>query len=380
MRGTVPIFALLLSTLAHAGSLKLDQDPVVLGRTESVRIELTIEEAPGTEDRPLQLKANVGSFGDVSKLGPGRFAAVYVPPTTRFPQVALIAAWRETGPEAPIEFFRVPLYGVTRLPVKARGGSEVKVTAGTQTSAPAITNAKGDAQLSLTVSPGVTQAELSVKEPSGLVTQKRLPVDVPPYNRITAALVPHALKADGNAWARLEVFYDLGGADVPPSKIKVVPSVGTVSLLRAEQGRYVYKYVPAAGLKQSEVKFQVGVEGDAASTAQATLSLSLGAVSKLVVRPPAQELPPDGTSTATVQVLALDSAGLGVLSQPVQLAANGTPLKVEERGNGLYEATVTAPARYPADGTVQLVQCRACRARRASSSRPPMFRLPSRRR
>lgn len=351
----VALCAALLAQLALAGSLAVEQEPVVLGRTESVQMVVTVEEAPGTEDRPLQLKANVGSFGDVSRLGPGRYAAVYVPPATRFPQVALIAAWRETGPDAAIDFFRVPLFGVTKLPVKARAGSELKVTAGTQSSAPVIAGPKGSAEVPLVVAPGVTTAELTVKEPSGLVTQKKLPVDVPPYNRLTAALVPHALKADGTAWARLEVFYDLGGADVPPSRLKVAPSVGQVSLLRAQGGRYVYRYVPQAGLKASEVRFSVSVEGDPASTAQATLSLTPPSVSRLVVRPPAQALPPDGTSTAVVQVLALDASGLGVPALSPQLTANGEPLPVVERGAGLYEATFRAPKQYPPDGEVQLL-------------------------
>lgn len=343
----------LLAFSAPAASVKVEQEPVVLGRTESVRLELTLDEPAGTEERPLQLQANVGTFGDVRRLGPGRYTAVYIPPATRFPQVALIAAWRETGPEAPIEFFRVPLSGVTRVPVKAKAGSELKVLLGKEISEPVVANARGEATLSLVVPPGLTEAELTVKEPSGLVTQKRLPIDVPPYNRLTAALVPHAVRADGRAWVRLEVFYDLGGADVPPSRLKVTPSVGTVALLQASQGRYVYRYVPPEGAPDA-AKISVSVKGDATSTAQVKLNLSAPSATHLVVRPPTTPLSADGISTATVQVLATDDAGLGVSGQRPQLSANGQPLEVSEVGAGLYQATLRAPARYPSDGRVLL--------------------------
>ena len=353
--GGVAVACLGAALAAHGGELKLDKEPVVLGRTESVRMELTVDEAPGTADRPLQLKANVGTFGEVSRLGPGRYQAIYVPPSTRFPQVALVAAWRETGPDAPIDFFRVALHGVTRLPVKARPGSGVRVSAGSETTEPAVTNARGEVVVPLVVPPGVATAELVAKEPGGLVTQKKLPVDVPAYNRVTAALVPRALKADGVAWARLEVFYDKGGADVPPSRIKVVPSVGSVTFLSADKGRYVFRYVPAPNLAAAEVRFQVAVQGEPASSASAVLSLTPPTVSRLVVRAPAEKLAPDGVSEATVLVLALDASGLGVTGQAVQLAANGVPLPVVERAAGVYEARYRAPSRAPADGLVQLV-------------------------
>ncbi len=49
---------------------------------------------------------NVGSFSEPMRLGPGKYRVTYVPPTTRFPQVALVAVWRETGTDARIDFKR----------------------------------------------------------------------------------------------------------------------------------------------------------------------------------------------------------------------------------------------------------------------------------
>jgi hypothetical protein len=82
---------LLVSAQGWAASLSLERSPIVLGRTESVAVTFKVDEPAGTEDRPLRLSVNVGSFGEISRLGPGTYRAVYVPPATRFPQVALVA-------------------------------------------------------------------------------------------------------------------------------------------------------------------------------------------------------------------------------------------------------------------------------------------------
>ncbi|MFP2927296.1 hypothetical protein ACLESO_19275, partial [Pyxidicoccus sp. 3LG] len=127
--------SLLLALVVGAGaargaSLSLDQGPVVLGRTESVGVTLRVEEPATGALGPLRLAVNVGSFGPVTRQGPGVYRAVYTPPSTRFPQVALVAVWHEAGPESPIEFLRIPLYGTTRLEVRARPGAEARIRVG----------------------------------------------------------------------------------------------------------------------------------------------------------------------------------------------------------------------------------------------------------
>ncbi|MHB8876564.1 MAG: hypothetical protein ACYC8T_22950, partial [Myxococcaceae bacterium] len=194
---------LVTAVSAHGSSLSLDDGAVILGRVESMGVTLRVDEPPGSEDRPLRLSVNVGSFGEVTRVGPGKYHAVYVPPPTRFPQVALVAAWRETGPDAPIEFLRIPLFGVTRIPVTAAAGAEVRIGVGPDSFGPLRTDRKGQAVVPAIVPPGVNDAVLSVKERSGLESTRGIPIEVPPYNRLTAALVPHALIAEGQSYARL---------------------------------------------------------------------------------------------------------------------------------------------------------------------------------
>src|SRR5258708_32567793 len=92
--------------------------------------------------------------------------------------------------------------------------------------------------------------------------------------RAPAGLVPHAIVADGVQEARLDVFYDLGGADVPASKLKVSASSGEVRFEKADGGRDVYRYKPPQGESATKVEVNVTVRGDLA--AKATASLEIG--------------------------------------------------------------------------------------------------------
>lgn len=346
----------LLSATVHAASLTLEKQPVLLGKTESVGVTITLDEPAGAEVRPLRIAVNVGSFTPPQRTAPGKYKTTYVPPPTRFPQVALVAVWRETGAQAPIEFLRIPLYGSTKLPVGAKPGSEITAEVGDLSFGPMKVDSDGRVDLPISVPPGLRDVAVKVKEPRGGLANKKIGIEVPPYNRVTAALVPHAIVADGQSEARLDVFYDLGGADVPASKVKVTASVGEVRLERAEAGRYVYRYRPPAGTTTPNVDFSVVVLGDPTAKASATLQLGQPPPDMLVVRPPAQKLRADGQAKAKVEVIVFDEAGLGLANQEVRVAANGVGLGLPTyRGNGLYEVEFQAPAEFPPGGLVQFV-------------------------
>ncbi len=341
------------SGVASAASLSLDRGPIILGRTESVGVTLRLDETPGTEERPLRVNASVGHFTELTRVKPGVYRTTYVPPSTRFPQLVLVAVWQETGPDAPIDFLRIPLYGLATLSVTARPRAQVTIRTPDGDYGPVTADAKGVAKIAAPVAPGVRQVEAISREAGSDEGKRVVEVVVPPYNRLIANLVPHAIVADGQQWARLELFYELGGAQVAPDRIRVKPSIGRLSFERAERGRYVYRYLPPAGAPEKEVTFSVSVEGDPAAAATARLSLGLPPAARVVIRPPSQSLAADGVSRAAVSVIVQDSTGLGLPGQEVGLRANGVPVGgLSHIGGGVYEAQFTAPADYPSAGLV----------------------------
>lgn len=339
---------------ARAASISIEGGAVVLGRTESVPIVIRVSEQPGTEDRPLRLAVNVGSFSEPTKVGKGTYRAIYIPPSTRFPQLALVAVWRETGPDAQIDFLRFPLFGTTKIAVTTKRGADVTAQLGFDSFGPVVADAKGKATLQVAVPPEVLSAELSITDKTGVSVKKTVPVAVPPYNRLTAALVPHAVVADGNGWVRLDVLYALGGASVPADRIHVTPSIGTVNIQGAAGGLYTYRYVPPAGTRAGEINFTVTVDGDPVAKAGARLSIGLPPPARVLLRPPAIALEAGTGESAPVSLLVMDATGLGLGDQSPEVTANGAPVTpVVYKGAGIYEANYRAPETYPAGGLVQ---------------------------
>jgi hypothetical protein len=350
----VALSVALAPTATLAASLSIEGGAVVLGRTESVPIAIRVDEPPGTEELPLRLSVNVGSFSEPTRIGPGKYRAIYLPPSTRYPQVALVAVWRETGPDARIDFLRLPLFGTTRIAVATKRGAKVSATLGFDTFGPVVADAKGNATLPVAVPPEVATAELQIEERAGVTVKKTVPVEVPPYNRLTAALVPHAVVADGQSWVRLDVFYERGGATLHAESVRVLPSIGTATLQSASGGRYVYRYAAPAGTSASVVTFAISVKGDPVARASAQLSLGLPAAARLVLRPPSAHLAAGSLDLAVLSLLVLDAAGMGLAEQRPGISANGAPVgPIAYRGGGLYEAPWQAPATYPPGGLVQ---------------------------
>jgi len=351
-------FAALLLALAptapRAASIHLEGGAVVLGRTESMPMVIRVDEPPGADVRPLRLAVNVGSFSEPTRLGPGKYRVIYIPPSTRYPQLALVAVWRETGPEAPIDFLRFPLFGTTRIPVTTKRGARIQAQVGFDSFGPFTADARGRASIPVAVPPEVESADLAITDTTGVVVKKTVPVAVPPYNRLTAGLVPHAVVADGNSWVRLEVLYALGGAGVPADRIRVRPSVGTATIQSALRGRYVYRYVPPQGTPAGTVTFHISVDGDPVARSSAKLTLGLPPPARVIVRPPLAPLAAGSGEGAPVSLLVMDQDGLGLGDQRPEFTANGLPLApIVYKGAGIYEATFKAPDAYPPGGLVQ---------------------------
>jgi hypothetical protein len=358
------VAALLLgATSARAATLTVQDGPVVLGKTESSSVVILVDEAPGTEGAPLRLSVNVGAFSEPTRFAPGRYRATYTPPSTRFPQMALVAVWRETAADVRPDFLRLPLLGMARVPVTARPGAKVRVRLGAETFGPVQADRHGRAEVPVLVPPGSSQCDVILKDRRGELV-RHVPVEVPPYNRLTAALVPHAAPADGRSEVQLFVFYDLSGAEVPPERVRVTPSAGAVSLRHAARGLYTFAYTTPAGAAAPSVSFAVSIAGDPTARATAVLSLrgapppppparSSPAPARVVVTTPATPLRPG--ASALVDVLVLDASGAGLPGLDVSATANGDPLPAAApRGDGHYELRFTAPAAPPPGGAVQI--------------------------
>jgi hypothetical protein len=364
---------LAVPAVSRASFISVQGGAIVLGRTQSATVTIGVEEPPGTEDRPLRLAVNVGAFSEPVRIGPGKFRATYVPPPERYPQVALVAVWKETGPDARIDFLRVPLFGTTSVPVKGRPGDSVTVVTQFQEFGPVKIDAKGTASVPIDVPPNVRTVDVLVRDRSGASSKRSVPIEVPHYNRLTAALVPYAITADGKDQVKLHVFYDLDGGARAPDRVTLEATTGQAVFERTLNGRFLYRYVPPPGVSAEDVKFAVTIDGDLSARARARVVLGLPAPSKVVVKPPLVSLPPGSKNPGTVSVLVLSAEGLG-LPAKVDVSANGVPIgQAAHKGSGLYDIEWTPPAEF-GSGLV-LFRATAVDARGRSASGAAHYQL-----
>jgi hypothetical protein len=327
--------------------------PLVLGTIDEVSVVIH-ESPPEVEDRrPLRIAVNVGSFSPIQIASPGVYRTTYRLPATRHPQVALVALWRETGPGAPIDFQRIPLFGKTTLPVGTREGARVTVLVGEQTFGPITADRRGNAVVPIEVPPGVLEVVARSAE-GATETQKTVPVDLPPYNRLTLAVTPYLIEADGRSSATVHVYYDV---DRPPPIDQVAVSAprGQVERIGADASRYRFRFVPERGESKADVVLETRVQRDRHSSAKVTLSLGTPIPQRLVSTIDPAPLVTDGVSTKPVQILLMDRLGLGVPRTTLTASAAGARCSAPvERGGGKYELEVRAPPRYPASGRIRL--------------------------
>jgi hypothetical protein len=351
MRAASALFALAMmpamAALAHV-HLAVREAPVVAGEAKDYAVDLQTDEGPGDADRPLRISVNVGTFGPVKRVSAGHYETTYRPPETKFPQAAIVAIWRETGTNAAVEFSEIPVYGHTLVPVTSDPNVKVTVGVGTVESAPTTTDASGKAQVPVLVVPGIHEATVTATSTKGGVSKKKAPLNVPPYNRLTVAVVPHAVVADGRSSARIHVYVAGGRHE---SKVQVEASTGTVVTEKPESPDHlVFAYTPAKGAK-GWVTFSASIIGDRVSSHTATLALGEQQPAKLVIRPP--EKLEFGTP-AEIRVLVLDESGLGVADKPVTLAAPGLEIKARrDSGDGTY-AFDSVVIAYPSGGSLDL--------------------------
>lgn len=348
--GSAPALLAALGAMAAPVELEvLGPDPLILGDVEAVEVRLRAPDTAEVAGRPLRLSVNVGSFGPVERVEPGVYRSRYTLPTTSFPQVALVAAWRETGPDADIRFFRIPLHGRTEVPIQARPGSRVSVRVGEQVFGP-VDARRGRARVPIVVPPGVEQVTVT-SERGTQRSQAEVAAGVPPYNRLTLALTPYKVPSDGESSAVLHAYVDRD-PPVAPNRVRIAAPQGRLERMGSDGPVYRFRFVPDRAEARSDVTITGRVLGDRASRAQVGLQLGLPEPERVVVDVDPARWVADGTTPRDVSILVTDRLGLGVdgldLEVKVDTSTVSSPLR---RGNGRYALSLGPLDAYPPDGS-----------------------------
>lgn len=337
MRASLGVLAALWASSVLA-QFVAEPQRVVLGRTPEVTLNLTVPVAPDDETRRLFISANVGAVDRIERVGPGRFRARYTPPSTRYPQVAMLAVWRDAK-AADVQLFRLPLLGVARVPVKTGALAQVKVQVAGVDFGPVSADHQGDATVPIEAPPGVREATV-IATLLGRTTTSVVPLEVPPYNRLVAAAVPPAVVTGSGGLARVEVFYD-GEAATGPEALRYSATAGTLRLERSERARWVLRYAAPRSHPEPVAMVSVSVAGDPTSQMTIPVRLGLPDPAKVVLRTPPEPVMPGAATDVEVMVLGEDQ--LGISGHVVTLRSGDGEVAMSDAGGGRYSALVEVP-------------------------------------
>jgi hypothetical protein len=303
---------------------------LVLGRDAGADLRIGAPE----DVEEISLSASAGRVEDVRKLAAGSFAARFVPPASRVPQVAIVAAVARTPRGVVDGWVAIPCHGQANARVHAAPGAEIALTIGDRRFGPRAAGADGVAVIPIVVPPGVREAHHGFK-----------PIDlgVPETPLLHAVLDRAAVLADRTERVRVLawVVAPHGAArrgDVPAFE----PTRGTVSVVERQPGEIDAIWTLPPG-HAGEERMVVRLPGASASRSVLRLDAVAGPPAVIAMsfdRPGAVAGAEEGVA---LTARALDAGGNPV-SAALAVAAEGVELSdVREEGSVLL-ARLRAPA------------------------------------
>jgi hypothetical protein len=337
---------------AQPAQILLTEDP-------RAALTLTVVDASGQamDGIALRATANVGTVDQVAALSGGRYSAVYTPPPTPFPQIAIISIWDATDPDRTFGFFTIPLIGKVDYPVDAQApGVELTFTVGGTTFPPVTSGADGVARVPITVAPGVTSATVTLVAPGGSSQTQKLDLMVPPFNRIALGATPTFVPADGKHQTKVRVFaVDSRGRPADGQQIAISATSGNVGAVRFV-GNGLYEAVFTAPLLDTPSRTTisasiVGKEMESNDTLELVLEAG-GPASLSLTADPAQITPSISKSLITARVL--DPSGSPIGGHNVEIrTATGPVTNPRVVSPGVFSAEL--PVQWNVKTRVQAI-------------------------
>jgi hypothetical protein len=193
-------------------ALRVVADPPELVLGEPARATLRIE----TGGAAPRLTASAGRLEAPRQVGPGLFAADFVPPDETFPQLAIVAA---SAGEA-CGWTAIRLVGQGEAVVRSTPGASIVVRIAERTFGPARADGDGVARLPVVVPPGVRVAYHG---------SRAIPLTVPPLGRVHVVLDRTSARADVDTDVAVRVFATTeDGAPWSGARVGVTTTAGEV--------------------------------------------------------------------------------------------------------------------------------------------------------
>jgi hypothetical protein len=291
---------------------------LVLGRDAGA--DLRIGATDDVED--VSISTSAGRIEDVRRLPAGGFGARFVPPATRVPQVAIVAAVARTPRGTVDGWVAIPCSGQADARVRAAPGAEISLTIGGRRFGPRTAGSDGVAVIPIVVPPGVREAHHGFK-----------PIDlgVPETPLLHAVLDRTNVLAD-----RAERVHVLAWVVAPHGAARrgdapvFEPSRGTVAVTERQPGEIDAVWTLPPG-RAGEERIVVRLAGSTVSRSVLRLDAAVG--------------PPAVVAVSFDRVAAVAGAeeGVAVAARALDAAGNPAPAALAIQADGASVSDVRQP-------------------------------------
>ena len=301
-----------------------DTPELLLG--ESTRATLRIETGGATAPR---MTASVGRLEAPRQVGPGVFAADFIPPDEAIPQLAIIAAFAGDA----CGWATIRLVGQGEAIVRSTPGARIVVRIAERSYGPVRADEAGIARLAVLVPPGVRVAYHG---------SRAIPLSVPPAQRLHVVLDRTTSRADLDADVGVRIFATTEhGAPWSGARVTVGATAGEVpALTEVAPGELVGRWhLPKGAARDETLVGRIAGEGP---EAVGRLSRPAGPVGRVEIAPRVAAAAAD-VGEVQVDVRMTDGAGNPVDADVAAQADPGTASPATRMATGVARFSVRLP-------------------------------------
>ncbi len=343
LTGLWTLLSLVATTARVASVTVMPTNPVVvLGIDTETEIHIRVE-APSIEDAlPPRVFCNVGTIGDLARVGPREFVARYILPTDRFPQVALLVASFDA--EGLRGSTMIRLRATTSLPLRTDPGAQLSVSVGEKVFGPLPAPPDGQVNLPVVVSPGVAFGIARSVNQYGKVTEQTIDLRLPDFPRIVA-VAPLGMAFGTTAEIAIYAI-DQAGLPAASDTVWLRSDWGRPEPLGGEPGENRFLVSAPQPSRATKLTLRVGLQGDSATESTVEIPLHVGKPARLTLRPDHTHLAIGRASSVLVFITAEDAFGNAIPAAGASLFVDGKEVPVRVARDGRTLAVVSAPARF----------------------------------
>jgi hypothetical protein len=212
---------------------------------------------PDPESAAPVVRANVGTIDALTRVGPGRYRAKYLLPTTRYPEVAVVVAFSAwPHPQSVHGAFgalRVPLASAVELPGETERDADFSIVIARQKFGPVRSGPDGRFKVPVVVPPGYGSGQGTAVDRLGNHRSNSFDLQLPPTNQLACVISPTRLPADGSSQARVMcATSDPYGNVATGARVQLAAGRGALSPARPlENGVIEWTYVAPRELSEA---------------------------------------------------------------------------------------------------------------------------------